>query len=254
MWQSLDMNGWAKSINEMAAGNTKPQMAILSHLRDFSSRVLTPQDEDILPPEPSQHEEWEADEPVDGAEMAPFCLDEPQKDEVEEEPAIDLQAIRDEAFERGRESLKEMMAAERERLVETHRQTLAETRQTLINSMAGDLAAHCHSAFAVLQSSLEQELAQLLAALIGEKLESQAIAHFVQELAREAISASQPLIIEGKKPLLDAFIVQAQANPAIDLDHYQLKVNETSELRLIHQDRVLSTRLAPLLQQLREII
>jgi len=254
MWQSLDMNAWAKSYSSSCSGSSKPQAVIAAHLRDFSNRLLPDDRVEILPPDSAQKDDDYHEEQADTPQMQPFTLEQPQENDEEVAAEIDLESIRRQAFEAGRQSLVDESRLERERLVEAHRQTLNEARQTLINSMAGDLLAACQAGFETVQTSLEQDIAQLIAALIGEKWTNQAIADFVQKLAQESLETSLPLIIEGKQPLLDAFIVQAKADPNIDLERYQLKVNETDELRLVHQKKVLSTRLAPLLQQLREMI
>jgi len=258
MWQSLDINELAKSATAHYGGKKKAS-DFCQQLRDFSIRHLPDAAIEILLADDTQERQAETDadtenETVEVSEMAPFTLNTPPATQKVAEPEIDLEAIRAEAFTKGREALKAEMAAERDRLIETHERALNEARQTTINSMATDLVSLCHQGFEQLQFALENNIARLIAPLIGEKLTKEAIAKFIQELAGESIETDRPIIIEGAPALLDAFVVQANKCKKINLDHYQLKACEGAQLRLTYEDKVLSTRLQPLLQQLREII
>jgi len=271
MWQTLD-------ISEIARGNSFPfrtakiqQAEIFAHLRDFSVRqlpdealeILDPQDEDdqhsaeIGAGEGSNEGDFQTSLDESKAEMAPFTLDKADGQASQEsaaQPAPDLDSIRSEAFAEGREAARTEYEQERARLSAANRQALVENRQTVINSLAADLVEICAKGFADLQSCLQENLAQLIAPLVGEKLTREAAAEFVQTLSRETIESHLPLIIEGDPALLNAFIVQAKNEPALDINHYQLKAEAGSALTLVVKDQMLSTRISPLLQQLREII
>jgi len=271
MWQTLDISEMARVNPSPFHAGTTHSAEIFGHLRDFSVRqlpdealeIIAPQDEDAQQEvEPATVEERdEGDTPTafdDGqAEMTPFSLDEADGQEAQESapvPAIDIEAIKEEAFAEGREAARAEYEQERTRLVEANRLSLIENRQTVINSLGADLVGVCTASFAQLQSCLQEKLARLIAPLVEEKLTREAAAEFVQMLGAQAIEAQLPLIIEGDPALLNAFVVQAKNEPALNLDHYQLEAQEGSALKLIVKDQVLSTRLSPLLQQLREII
>jgi len=274
MWQNLDMNELAKPVSSFSGEGQVT--AFSKQLRDFSTRLVPDDKLEILHLSEEQATDQATDEEpatdmalseaeeqageqetisTASPQMLPFSIEEPDKNN---KTLADIDCVRAQAFaagkEEGQKSAREEYDAERHRLVENHAQELAQTRQNTINEVAGDLLATCQAAFATLQQALEHDLAQIIAPLIGEKLTAQAIAEFTRQLTNEAIEASLPLIIEGSPALLDAFIEHANSCPTIDLTHYQLRSCEETSLRLIHGDRVLSTRLSPLLQQLREII
>jgi len=261
MWQSLDMNELAKDF--ASAPVAQHDSAFFKQLRDFSIRKLSDEMVEILGAE-IQEDGKENDEnediplpedaQVDAPEMAPFSLEDPPEKENEPQPELDLEAIRFEAFASGQEAAREEYALEREKLVEAHAKALDEMRQTTINTMAGDLVAMCQACFDQLQCVVEKHVAQLMAPLIGEKLERQAIAEFTRQLANEAMETTLPLVIEGQPALLDAFVAYAKKSGQINLAHYHFEAREGSELRISYEDRMLSTRIQPLLQKLREII
>jgi len=262
MWQNLDISEMAKARSPVFHTSKTRQVEIFQHLRDFSIRQLSDETIEILTPQEKKQKEETEEEAHDistiredsAQQMSPFSLDEAENKKSDSKPEIDIEAIKNEAFEQGRLAAKADYEEIRARLVEAHRLALAEARQTVINSVAGDLVAACTTGFAKFHASLQEALARLVRPLIAEKLTVDGVAQFVQKLACEAIEASDPLIIEGEQALLDAFIIQAKAEPTINLSHYKLQAREGQELRLIVGDQILSTRLAPLLRQLREII
>jgi|GEM_PF-1371699 len=252
MWQSIDMNELAKPL-PVFIEKTRQATVISGHLRDFSHRILPDEALEILDQQidqvgvDSMQDNHSAEET-----MAPFSVEKPSSQEEAE--AVDLDAIRAEAFNEGKEAAELAYTIERAKLVEAHRLALVETRQTTINTIAHDLVTTCAQAFNDLQSAIEDHLVRLIAPLVGDKLTDSAIAEFTQQLVEMAIDEHLPLRIEGPKPLLDAFLIQAKRETDFDETRYHLVEVEVGELRLSYKDQVLSTRIAPLLQQLREMM
>lgn len=77
-----------------------------------------------------------------------------------------------------------------------------------------------------------------------------ALADFAKRIAREALSAKQPLVIEGNNDLLKAL----EKRSDFDKTKFVLKPTDSSEIRLELGDQVIATRLEPVMKELKGLV
>jgi len=171
-------------------------------------------------------------------------------DELEEAKVQAFAAGLTQGKEETQAQLGQQFAEERVAWAEKHAQEIEETRTTTINHFAVNWEQSLRDGLDAIKSRIEQDLAVLLSNLVGSSLTKQAMDDFSAKIAHEAMTAAQPLIIEGKQELLDAFAAITKLEP----QQYQLQPTELDDVRVVLKDGVISTRLAPLMQELKALI
>lgn len=225
--------------------------ALSQALRDFAPRILPDDVVEILAPEDNKPQAEFFRSP-DAEEMMPL---EPEHSREEHAPTpVDVEAIQREAFAAGEEKqraeMTEVFSARIKELEETHTAQFTalenETNVKLATAMESSIADGLRR----IEASLSAQIADILVSFMRDELTQQAVSAFATRIASEALSAETPLIIDGNKKLLEVFEGLAGYNP----EQYRLKPTDDREIRMQNGDHVLSTRLAPLLNELKELI
>lgn len=183
------------------------------------------------------------------AEMKPL-QEEPL---AEMPPLIDIEAIRQEAFAQGEEKqCKEMQAGFSVRLKSVEEAHGAEIDQlkSHMTGLAAEIEKGLEAGLKKIEADLSRQVAEILMAFMGERLTQKAVRQFADRIAAESLAVEKPLTIEGNRELLDIL----QGRPGFDSSRYRLRPTDAHEIRVVHGDAVLSTRLAPRLKELKELI
>ncbi|RCL02529.1 MAG: hypothetical protein JSC188_000043 [Candidatus Tokpelaia sp. JSC188] len=183
-----------------------------------------------------------------------FSIDFPKEDPSVEVPLpIDIETLRQEAFEKGEEKQREEMEASfsaRLKLIEEAHSTEIDRLREHIANLAEDLERGVESGLKKIETDLSRQIAKILMVFMNERLTQKAVQQFADTIATESIASGKPLTIEGNKELLD-FLQQL---PNFDKSRYRLRPTNANEIRVFHGKAILSTRLAARLKELRELI
>jgi len=184
------------------------------------------------------------------AEMKPL-KEEPLADETP--PPIDIEAIRQEAFAQGEEKQREEMQAgfsTRLKSVEEAHGAEIDQLKSHITGLAAEIEKGLEAGLKKIEADLSRQVAEILMAFMGERLTHEAVRQFADRIAAESLAVEKPLTIEGNRELLDVL----QGRPGFDSSRYRLKPTDAHEIRVVHGNTVLSTRLAARLKELKELV
>lgn len=186
----------------------------------------------------------------------PFMAEmKPLKEEplVEMPPPIDIEAIQQEAFAQGEEKQREEMQARfsaRLKSVEEAHGAEIDQLKSHITGLAAEIEKGLEAGLQKIEADLSRQVAEVLMAFMGERLTQEAVRQFADRIAAESLAVERPLIIEGNRELLDVL----QGRPGFDSSRYRLKPTDAHEIRVVHGNTVLSTRLAARLKELKELV
>jgi len=97
---------------------------------------------------------------------------------------------------------------------------------------------------------ISTDVAKILGAFIGDKMHDDALNDFAKRIAQEAVSAKQPLVIEGNEELLKAL----EQRPDFDKDKFVLRPTDSADIRLELGNEVIATRLEPIMKELKGLV
>ena len=222
-------------------------------LNDFAPRSIPDSDIEILPPEEPQP--IVMSEPVmdfthdENEDMVPF-----EEEGDHEVPQIDTEEIVkhavDEAVEKTKSELQAQYSSEKQLLQEQHKKEIEDTKEATVKEMAANLDSDLTTAFDRLMQDVSNDVGKILSVFIADRLTDEAIKKFSRRLVSEAISGTEPLILEGNAQLLLAL----QNEPNFDKSRYDIRPTESPDIRLRRGDSVIATRLGPLLSELKELV
>lgn len=222
-------------------------------LNDFAPRSIPDSDIEILPPEEPQP--IVMSEPVmdfthdENEDMVPF-----EEEGDHEVPQIDTEEIVkhavDEAVEKTKSELQAQYSSEKQLLQEQHKKEIEDTKEATVKEMAANLDSDLTTAFDRLMQDVSNDVGKILSVFIADRLTDEAIKEFSRRLVSEAISGTEPLILEGNAQLLLAL----QNEPNFDKSRYDIRPTESPDIRLRRGDSVIATRLGPLLSELKELV
>ncbi|MHC5307637.1 hypothetical protein [Bartonella sp. LJL80] len=231
----------------------KAGAALSTFLSDFAPRRIADEDVEVLP----------FDEPIH-PDIVETAVDFPQAAEEEmspldekplmSEPKVDVEQIRREAFEQAVEQttseLQTKFADEKRVLEEQQTKALADMKQNTVNELAANMQSDLSNGLAMVLDTIGNDVAKVLATFIGNKLSDDALRDFAARIADQAVSAGQPMVVEGNAELLDALSRQA----GFDATKFELRANDSADIRLRQGDAVIATRLDPLIVELKELV
>lgn len=188
----------------------------------------------------------------------------PLKPEVGPAPAAaaaqaevaDIIALEEEkraAFEAGREDgrgqAQALYEAEKARLLREHDAEIETLRAAFSREQALLLAGSLTDALTALERSLSDQIAEILMPLLSVKMEQDAVAEFAQRIAALALDGEAPEI-SGPARLIEPLRAHATLLPS------GCRISETagSELSFSFGERVLETRIGPLLEELKAAV
>ena len=222
-------------------------------LNDFAPRPISDSDIEILPPEEPQP--IVMSEPVmdfthdENGDMVPF-----EEEGDHEVPQIDTEEIVkhavDEAVEKTKSELQAQYSSEKQLLQEQHKKEIEDTKEATVKEIAANLDSDLTTAFDRLMQDVSNDVGKILSVFIADRLTDEAIKEFSRRLVSEAISGTEPLILEGNAQLLLAL----QNEPNFDKSRYDIRPTESPDIRLRRGDSVIATRLGPLLSELKELV
>ncbi|MEJ5021374.1 hypothetical protein WH297_16770 [Ochrobactrum vermis] len=157
------------------------------------------------------------------------------------------------AFEAGREDghreAQALYEAERARLVREHETEIETLRATFSREQALLLAGSLTDALTALERNFSAQIAEILMPLLAEKMEREAVAEFARRIAALALDGEAPEI-SGPARLIAPLHDHAPLLPS------GCRFSETGadELSFSFGDRMLETRIAPLLEELKAAV
>ncbi|TCQ77733.1 hypothetical protein EDF68_10984 [Ochrobactrum sp. BH3] len=224
-------------------------LTLSRYLPDFSTHPIADDAVEIIAapahPLPLSEHPKRADAPeTSAAEKAAFT------EQAEVAHAIAVEEEKRNAFEAGREDghkeAEALYEAEKARLLHEHEAEIEALRASFSREQAILLAGALTEALSGLEKSLSAQIADVLAPLLAAKLERDAVSGFAQRISTLALEARAPEIA-GPLHLLEPLREHADLLPA------GCRFTETTsgELSFSFGERVLETRVAPVLEELR---
>ena len=234
--------------------------ATLSHfLSDFAPRQIPDTEVEVLPmdAEVPFHEEpavEEADPMVDFHQVESKPEDTFDEASLVTETKINAEELRqqaiDEAVEKTKTELETRFAEEKAALIRDHEKAMSDLKDKTIAEIATNLDENLKKGLDKIVEDISKDVAKILAVFIGEKMHDDALTDFAKRIAREALSAKQPLVIEGNNDLLKAL----EKRPDFNKTKFVLKPTDASEIRLELGDQVIATRLEPVMKELKGLV
>ncbi|MCH4543038.1 hypothetical protein [Ochrobactrum sp. A-1] len=157
------------------------------------------------------------------------------------------------AFEAGREDghreAQALYEAEKARLVREHETEIETLRAAFSREQALLLAGSLTEALTALEQNYSGQIAEILMPLLAEKMEREAVAEFARRIAALALDGEAPEI-SGPARLVAPLRDHAALLPS------GCRFSETGadELSFSFGDRMLETRIAPLLEELKAAV
>ena len=157
------------------------------------------------------------------------------------------------AFEAGREDghreAEALYEAEKARLQREHEAEIETLRAAFSREQALLLAGSLTEALAVLERNFSGQLAEIMMPLLAQKMEREAVEEFARRIAALALDGEAPEI-SGPARLIAPLRDHAALLPS----GYRFVETGTDELSFSFGDRVLETRIAPLLEELKAAV
>ena len=166
---------------------------------------------------------------------------------------IALEEERRIAFEAGREEghreAQTLYDAEKARLLREHETDIETLRAAFSREQALLLAGSLTEALALLERNFSTQIAEVLMPLLAQRMECEAVAEFANRIAAQALDGVAPEI-SGPLRLLEPLRAHEALLPP------GCRFNETAadELSFSFGDRMLETRIAPLLEELKAAV
>ena len=151
--------------------------------------------------------------------------------------------------EEGHREAEALYEAEKARLLREHETEIENLRAAFSREQALLLARSLTEALTALEQSFSGQIAEILAPLLVGKLERDAIAEFAHRIAALALEGEAPEI-SGPEGLLAPLRDHAALLPS----GCRFAENASDELSFSFGERVLETRIAPLLEELKAAV
>ena len=224
-------------------------LALSRYLPDFSTHPIADDAVEIIaaPVHPlplAEHPKRVDVQDTSAAEKAAFA------EQAEVARIIAVEEEKRAAFEAGREDghkeAEALYEAEKTRLLREHEAEIEALRANFSREQAVLLAGALTDALSGLEHNLSAQIADVLAPLLAAKLERDAVSGFAQRISTLALEGEAPEIA-GPPHLLEPLREHADLLPA------GCRFTETAsgELSFSFGERVLETRVAPVLEELR---
>ncbi|AQX20280.1 hypothetical protein [Bartonella sp. WD16.2] len=168
--------------------------------------------------------------------------------------AVDSEVVKQKAFDqveqRTTEELQKQFAAEKQQMEEEHAKAIEATRQGMVEALGAQMHSQLMEGLANLRQGIAKDIAQILAAFIGEKITQEALQQFATKMADQVIDTKQPLVLEGNEKLLE----QLKKQEGFDASKFEFQSTNSAEIRLRYGNVVTATQLTPLLATLQELV
>ncbi|MFI3903189.1 hypothetical protein [Ochrobactrum sp. S1502_03] len=219
-------------------------LALSRYLPDFSTYRIADDAIEII------------EAPVSQAPLAVEKLDVEMSFNAERAEVSQILAFEEEkrlAFEAGREDghkeAEALYAAEKARLLRAHDDEIEALRAAFSREQANLFAVSLTQALVLLEQNLSQQLAEILMPLYARKLQQDAVESFAERISTLALEGEAPEIY-GPAHLLGSLRQHMDLLPS----GCQFIENESGEVSFSFGERVLETRLAPLLEEIAETV
>ncbi|EFM55984.1 hypothetical protein [Brucella inopinata] len=224
-------------------------LSISRYLTDFSTHHIDDKAVEIIaapvPPKPLT--------PVAGeAAEKPAAVGQEQ---AEMAAVIALEEEKRAAFEAGREDghreAQALYEAEKARLLREHEAEIETLRATFSREQALLLAGSLTEALSALEQSLSGQMAEILMPLLAAKMEHEAVAEFARRIAALALA------LEGEAPEISGpahLLEPLQAHGVLLPSGCRFSETASNELSFSFGERMLETRIAPLLEELKAAV
>lgn len=249
------------AMNNRTTEMENKKAASLSHfLSDFAPRQIPDTEVEVLPmdaevpvhdniapveeKDPMVDFHQAEDKPEDGFDEASLVVE--TKINAEELKKKEI----DEAVEKTKAELEAKFAEEKASLAANHEKALSELKEKTIAEIAANLDENLKKGFDEMLNDIGSDVAKILGAFIGEKMKDDALDDFAKRIAKEAIEAKEPLVIEGNGELLQAL----EKRPDFDKSKFNLQTVDCADIRLHLGDQVIATRLEPIMKELKGLV
>lgn len=164
---------------------------------------------------------------------------------IEEEKRVAFEAGRED----GHKEAEALYTAEKAQLLREHETEIEALHAGFSRDQATLLAVGLTEAISLLEHSLSQQMAEILAPLYAEKLQRDAVQEFAVRMSKLALEGEAPKI-SGPLHLLKSLRHHAELLPL----GCQFVENSSSEISFSFGERVLETRVAPVLEELKAAV
>lgn len=231
-------------------------LSLSRYLPDFSTHHIEDEAVEIIaapvPPKPLK----ETPSPQAGGDGAKRPVSAEKAAAAEQAEVAAIIAIEEEkrlAFEAGREDghreAQALYEAEKARLVREHETEIETLRAAFSREQALLLAGSLTEALTALERNYSGQIAEILMPLLVEKMEREAVAEFARRIAALALDGEAPEISGPAR------LVAPLRDHAALLPHgCRFSENGADELSFSFGDRMLETRIAPLLEELKAAV
>ncbi|MCH6203809.1 MULTISPECIES: hypothetical protein [Brucella] len=231
-------------------------LSLSRYLPDFSAHHIEDEAVEIiaapLPPKPLK----ETPAPQAGSEAPKRAASAEKSAAAEQAEVAAIIAGEEErraAFEAGREDghreAEALYEAEKTRLLREHEAEIETLRAAFSREQALLLAGSLTEALAALERSFSGQIAEILMPLLAQKMEREAVAEFARRIAALALDGEAPEI-SGPARLVAPLRDHAALLPS----GCRFSETGTDELSFSFGDRVLETRIAPLVEELKAAV
>nr|WP_312967313.1 hypothetical protein [Brucella intermedia] len=231
-------------------------LSLSRYLPDFSTHHIEDEAVEIiaapLPPKPLK----ETPAPQAGSEAPKRAASSEKSAAAEQAEVAAIIAGEEErraAFEAGREDghreAEALYEAEKTRLLREHEAEIETLRAAFSREQALLLAGSLTEALAALERSFSGQIAEILMPLLVQKMEREAVAEFARRIAGLALDGEAPEI-SGPARLVAPLRDHAALLPS----GCRFSETGTDELSFSFGDRVLETRIAPLVEELKAAV
>ncbi|WP_102830621.1 hypothetical protein [Bartonella bovis] len=148
------------------------------------------------------------------------------------------------------ERLQKQFAVEKQQMEKEHAKAIEAAKQGVVDTLGAQMHSQLMEGFADLRQGVSKDIAQVLAAFIGEKITQEVLQQFATKMVDQVIDAGQPLVLEGNEKLLERLKKQKD----FDASKFEFKSTNSTEIRLRRGSVVTATQLTPLLMMLQELV
>ncbi|ALE02956.1 hypothetical protein PU02_0142 [Bartonella ancashensis] len=156
----------------------------------------------------------------------------------------------DQAVKEITEKLQTDFSVEKKRMEEEHAQALEEIQQNAVVALGDRISHQLTGDFSSLRQEIAQDVVQILSVIVGKKMTNEILQNFAEEVAKQAVDAKHPLILEGNEKLLE----QLKKQKGFNSSQFKFQPTDSTEIRLRRDETVITTQLSSLLTTLQELI
>ncbi|MBA9083445.1 MULTISPECIES: hypothetical protein [Bartonella] len=173
---------------------------------------------------------------------------------VASENDVDFEVVEQKTFDQVEqettEKLQKQFAAEKQQMEEEHAKAIEVAKQGVVENLGAQMHSQLIEGFADLRQGIAKDIAQVLAAFIGEKITQEALQQFAAKMADQVIDEEQSLVLEGNEKLFE----QLKKQEGFDASKFEFQSTNSTEIRLRRGNVVTATQLTPLLANLQELV